>query len=260
MVLAVALMAVVMVIAAILYFTGPSRDKWTVEHRWGTVMGNAETIKGINMAGDKTDEIFVQSPSQVLILDYAGQKLFELSLQNGKTTMGDLNSDGLDEFVAVHQPGGESSLAVAYTGAGAQLWARALPGLGQPSRATSVDLTGDGVREIVVGDDRGQLVCLSSDGQMLWSFSLPSAPTEEAYVRGLDDVPLGDGRSTVAAANYQGDVVLLDANGQALWSLRFPQLLRRLRAYDLDGDSAAEVILGGEGGRVVAVGQNDQTL
>ncbi len=259
LVLAVALMVVVMVIAVILYLAGPPREKWTIERYWEADIADAETIKGINMAGDLADEIFAQSLSRVLILDYAGQSLFDLSIEAGKTTMGNLNDDDLDEFVVIYL-GDEGFAAEAYTGVGEPLWTRALPDIILPSRATSVDLFGDRVREIVVGDEVGRLACLGSDGQILWEYSLPEVDVANAYVRGLDDISLGDGRSLIAAANYEGDVVLLDANGQELWSQRFPQPLRRLRAYDLDGDGASEIILGGEGGRVEALNRDGQSL
>lgn len=259
LVLAVVLMVVVMVIAVILYFAGPPREKWTIEQHWSVDIADAETIKGINMAGDKMDEVFAQSLSRVLILDYAGQSLFDLTIEAGKTTMGNLNDDDLDEFVVIYL-GDEGFVAEAYTGVGEPLWARALPDVTLPSRATSVDLFGDRVREVVVGDEVGRLVCLGSDGQILWEFSLPDVNVANAYVRGLDDVSLGDGRYVIAAANYEGDVVLLDATGQELWSQRFSQSLRRLRTYDLDGDGRAEIVLGGEGGRVEALNQDGQSL
>ena len=260
LVLALALMAIVMIIAAVLYFSGPPREKWTIEQHWSVDISDAETIKGINMAGEREDEIYAQSLSRVMILDYAGQNLFDLDIDMGKTTMGNLNDDDLDEFVAVYV-GSEGFITEAYTGSGEPLWARSLPNLSLPSRATSVDLAGDRVREIVVGDEMGRLTCLSSDGQILWEYSLPQVNASNAYVRGLDDVPLGDGRYLIAAANYEGNVVLLDADGQELWAMRFSQPLRRLRAYDLNGDGVAEIILGGEGGRVEAFdSQNGASL
>ncbi len=252
LVLTVALMTIVMAVSLLLFFTG-SVVKWTADARWKASVSNVELVKGINMAGDKTDEIVVQSLTRVLILNQAGEKLFETTTRGSKVTMGDLNGDGLDDLVVFQQPAGESPTATAYTGDGAQLWRRALSGLGQPMRANSVDLNGDNVREIVVGDDLGQVVCLNNIGKVLWSFRLPDVSEAERYVRGLDDVSLGDGRHAVAAANYGGQVVLLNGDGQPLWSVSFRQRLRRLRAYDLDGDGVAEVILGGEYGQIEAL-------
>ena len=252
LVLTVALMIIVMAVSTLIFFTG-SVVKWTVDARWKASISNVELVKGINMAGDKADEIVVQSPTRVLILNQAGEKLFETTTRDSKVTMGDLNGDGLDDLVVFQQPSGEAPTATAYTGNGAQLWRRAISGLGQPMRANSVDLDGDGVREIVVGDDLGQVACLNSAGQVLWSFQLPNVSPAERYVRGLDDVSLGDGRHAVAAASYAGQVALLDGDGQPLWSAAFQQKLRRLRAYDLDGDGVAEVILGGEYGLVEAL-------
>ena len=260
LILALVLMVVVMGIAAVLYFTGPPREKWVVERQWRVETADVETIKGINMAGDKTDEVFVQSTTGILILDDAGQTLYEMPLANGKSTMGDLNDDGLDEFVAIAPPAGGLPSVQAFTSAGQRLWSQELPRMAAPSRATSVDLAGDGVREIVIGDNIGQLFCLGSDGRLLWEYRLPEAPADAQYVRGLDDVALAGGGALVAAANYEGDIVLLDAGGEMVWESMFPERIRRLRAYDQDGDGAAELILGGENGEVIAFDQTGWPL
>jgi hypothetical protein len=113
------------------------------------------------------------------------------------------------------------------------------------------------VREVVAGDMNGHLVCLSSQGEILWEYDLPRpASSSDAYVRGLDDVSLA-GTTAVAAASYDGQIVLLDGQGQSLWAEKnFPERLRRLRAYDLDSDGSSEVIVGGEYGTVWALSGN----
>jgi outer membrane protein assembly factor BamB len=258
-VLAVVLMVIVMTISVMLFFTGSAaREKWDFREVWTVSFSGAESMKIIDLTGDKVRDVFLQSPSEVAILDAQGQTIWSGTYQMPATTMGDFNGDGTDDFVVIYQPSGESVTATAYTGQGQELWSRALPDFGQPSRSTSVDLQGDKVREIVAGDMNGHLVCLSSQGEILWEYDLlaPSDPGD-AYVRGLDDVPLA-GTTGVAVASYAGLFVLLDGQGQPLWGPEpFPERLRRLRAYDLDGDGRSEVILGGEYGSVQARSGND---
>jgi outer membrane protein assembly factor BamB len=244
--LAVVLMVIVMTISVILFFTGAAaRVKWEFQEVWTAPFSGAESMKIIDLTGDKAKDVFLQSQSEVAILDAQGQEIWSGTYQAPATTMGDFNGDGTDDFVVIYQPSGESMTAVTYTGQGQELWTRALPNFGEPSRATSVDFLRDEVREIVTGDMNGHLVCLSSQGEILWEYDLPNPTSNlaDSYVRGLDDVALG-GTTAVAAANYAGQVVLLDGQGQPLWGPeKFPERLRRLRAYDLDGDGSSEVVL-----------------
>lgn len=257
-VLAVVLMVIVMTISVILFFTGgATREKWEFQEIWTASFSGAESMKIIDLTGDKVKDIFLQSQNEVAVFDAQGQRTWLGTYDEPATTMGDFNGDGTDDFVVIHWPAGESVTATAYTGQGQELWTRALPNFGVPSRATSVDLEGDKVREIVAGDMVGHLVCLSSQGEILWEYDLPSpTSSSDAYVRGLDDVPLA-GAMAVAVANYAGQIVLLDGQGQPLWAKEdFPERLRRLRAYDLDGNGSREVVLGGEYGSVWALSGN----
>ena len=263
-VLAVVLMVIVMTISVILFFTGAAtRERWDFQEVWTASFSGAESMKIIDLTGDKVKDVFLQSQSEVAILDAQGQRIWSGTYQTSATTMGDLNGDGTEDFVVIYQPAGESVTATAYTGQGQELWTRALPNFGEPSRGTSIDFQGDEVREVVAGDMDGHLVCLSSQGEILWEYVLhnPTLDTEASYVRGLDDVSLA-GITAVAAANYAGQVVLLDGQGQPLWGPeKFPERLRRLRAYDLDGDGSSEVVLGGEYGSVWAMsGTNGERL
>jgi outer membrane protein assembly factor BamB len=262
-VLAVVLMVIVMTVSVILFFTGAAaREKWEFQEIWMASFSGAESMKIIDLTGDKVKDVFLQSESEVAILDAQGQRAWFGTYDEPATTMGDFNGDGTDDFVVTHWPGGESMTATAYTGQGQELWSCALPNFGVPSRATSVDFQGDKVREIVAGDMVGHLVCLSSQGEILWEYDLPNPASNlaDSYVRGLDDVSLA-GVTAVAAANYAGQVVLLDGQGQPLWGPeKFPERLRRLRAYDLDGDGSSEVLLGGERGLVRALSGSNGEL
>ncbi len=263
LILAVILMVIVMAISVILFFSGAAaRQKWDFQEAWTASFSGAESMKIIDLTGDKVKDLFLQSTSEVAVLDAQGQRVWSGAYQTPATTMGDFNGDGTDDLAVIYQPAGESVTATAYTGRGQELWSRALLNFGVPSRAASVDFQGDRVREIVAGDMNGHLVCLSSQGEILWEYDLPlpvpSSDPADAYIRGLDDVSLAE-TMAVAAANYAGQVAVLDGQGQLLWSQQgtFPEHLRRLRTYDLDGDGHSEVILGGEYGSVWARNGSD---
>jgi outer membrane protein assembly factor BamB len=255
-ILALALMAIVMATSALLYFTDiAAQTKWDLTTLWSAdSAGEVLSLKAINLTGDKTPEIFVQTAKRVSVFDLQGKSLwqadFVLSLA---TTMGDFNGDGVDEIVAVYGQGNRVQ-AELLAGDGGKLWSQPLPDIVEASRAVSVDFDGDKVREAVVGDMMGQLVCLGSDGAIRWTFALPQPPDlQDAYVRGLDDVALGAGKMAVVAANYAGNLALLDGGGGQLWNYKFMEPIRRVRVYDLNGDGTSEIIVGGLNGTVAAL-------
>lgn len=256
-ILAVVLMVIVMAISAVLYFGNVAeRTKVELSDLWSADVGGGEvqSLKAINLTGDKNSEVFVQTTDRVVVFDLQGKRLWQADSIYLTTTMGDFNGDGLDEVAVIH--GKEQAVQVEMVdGSGNRLWTKPLNGLGQPSRALSVDFNGDKKREMVVGDMTGRLVCLDSAGAVIWSYALPqTAKKEDLYVRGLDDVALGSGRTAVAAANYAGNIALLDSEGGKIWEQLYREPIRRVRVYDLNGDGVSEIVIGGLNGNVSVVG------
>lgn len=97
-----------------------------------------------------------------------------------------------------------------------------------------------------MGDDSGQVLALDTEGRELWR----GATTIVDYIRGLDDARVG-GQAARRMANHNGLVKLFDETGHALWEYDLGSDLRRLRAYDLDGDGSGEILIGGDGSRLV---------
>lgn len=211
--------------------------------------GEVETLKTIDLTGDGEKEIFAQTPAQVAVISPSGQLLFSQNVFNAKSTMGDLNGDGLEDFV-VAQPEGADLKAAAYAGDGTPLWEQRVPGIGAPTRGLTLDFEGDGAREVVFGTEPGVVVCLGgTTGELRWRYTFPPDTPENLYVRGADDAWYG-GQLHLAAAVYGGHAVLLDGVGTPVWEREFLQPVRRLRAYDMDGDGTSEILLGGLHGLV----------
>jgi hypothetical protein len=95
--------------------------------------------------------------------------------------------------------------------------------------------------QIVLGDNLGGIQSLGLDGNPLWSAELGSAE-----IRGMDDARIG-GQVHVAIATNDGSIAVYDAQGNAVWQTSQEQL-RRMRAFDLNGDGNSEIITGGEYG------------
>jgi len=263
-VLAVVLMGIVMAIAALMHFSSSApRDKWDLAEVQTAAAPWAEAMKVIDLTGDKNEDIMVQSISQVLVLDSDFNVVFDQGYLSVATTMGDFNGDGVDDLAIVHDQDSKGSIvaeALDLAHGGQTLWRVRLPGFGQPSRATSIDFEGDKVRELAIGDMEGRLIILNSDGSLRWTYSLPTMLLRDnAYVRGLDDVTFVGGARLIAA-NYDGDMVLLDAVGTPLWQRRFNSPIRRVRAYDMDGDGTSEIIVGGEYGLLQSLSGNTGEL
>lgn len=264
---AVVLMAGILILfvlvgSVVLHLSGVTQGgAFTQRELWDEAVagGPPETMKAIDLTGDGEDEVFVQTPEQVLILSPEGQELLRQDIFGAKSTMGDLDGDGVDEFV-IAEPFGPDMIVTAWTAGGAEIWQTIVPDVGMPARGLSLDFRGDGKREVIFGTEDGVLVCLDGvAGELHWRYSFPSDTPENMLVRGADDVSRG-GRTYLAAAIYGGAVVVLDENGKSILQLKFPEQLRRLRAYDMDGDGASEILLGGLNGLVQLHSAQDGAL
>ena len=98
----------------------------------------------------------------------------------------------------------------------------------------------DPAPEIVLAYNGGGLLALGLDGKPLWNTGLGS---EES--RGLDDAVIQSQRY-LAAANHDGSLAVYDEKGQIVWQNN-PGQIRRMRAFDLDGNGTSEIITGGSG-------------
>jgi len=258
-ILAIVLILFVLVVSVVLHMTGFLRQpQITQQTRWKVSVagGPPETLKAIDLTGDGRDEVFAQTPAEVTVLSADGKVLLRQDVRNAKTTMGDLNGDGMDEFAVASAQG--SSLEVsAYTAAGEKLWDQIVRNVGKPSRGTSLDFDGDRKREIVFGSYTGNVVCLNGvDGSVRWQYHFTAGSPSDRQVRGTDDAVRG-GQTLLAVASYGGEVVLLDGDGEPVWQARFPQKIRRLRANDMDGDGTSEIMIGGLNGLIWLVSAQD---
>jgi outer membrane protein assembly factor BamB len=251
-IMAAILIVFVLAGSLVLHFGGSvGQAKFTHDELWRAPMGGgeSETLKAIDLTGDGEDEVFAQTPGQVAIFSAGGEELLRQDVTSAKSTMGDFDGDGVDEF-AVAEPEGSGLKVAAYTVDGTRLWESSVPGVGQPSRGQSVDFEGDGQREVIFGTDAGAVVVLGGrTGELRWVHQFPADTQENLLVRGTDDALYG-GRTYLAAAVYGGEVVLLDGSGATVWEIEFPQQVRRLRTGDMDGDGTSEILLGGLEGLV----------
>jgi len=239
-IVAFVLICLVMAVSGVIAFSGSvAAEKFGSTVAWSRPYSSAESMKVIDLTGDGRDDLFIQSPENLTVLDDAGEPIFGFGYQSMKTTLGDINGDSVEDIVVYHMGQG-SSVDVISKGQPKELVTN-LP-IGLPSRVAVIRFSSG--PEIVLGDSSGNLLALSTSGKTLWNTNFGS---EE--VRGMDDASI-NGQMYVAVATHDGSVAVFDRDGNAIWQGQQEQL-RRMRAFDLNGDGTSEVITGGEYGAFV---------
>ena len=236
-IIAVVLVCLVMAVAAAFSFSGAvTAEKFGGDVAWSQAYGTAESMKVINVMGDGQDELFIQNTQNVSIYDGNGAIMLSQDYQLPKTTLGDVNGDGMEDII-VYYIGTGASVDVINNGQTTTL-ATALS-LGAPARVALIRFASG--PQIVLGDSSGRLLSLSLEGKPLWTSALGSSE-----VRGMDDARIG-GQVHLATATNDGSLAVYDAQGNQVWS-QSQEMLRRMRAFDLNSDGNSEVITGGEYG------------
>lgn len=256
-VLAIVLMVLVMAVAATVTFTGSAnRTKWVFAESWKQPAASVQSIKLTNLTAEAKTNLFVQAGDTIQVYDAAGELNFSLPLGSPlATTLGDVDSDGRTEIIAFYRSSEGSTVAALRGDRGATIWQRALKGLGEPARVAAIDFDGTGRPWVVVGDNSGQMVALSSAGEERWRYTLK----DTTELRGLDDI-LAEGKThLVAVAARGGNVAALNQSGKVAWSYSLSGGLRRLRTEQL-ALGRSTVLLGGENGELVALTGSSGTL
>ena len=235
--IAIILVCLVMAVAAAFSFSGAvSAQKFGGEVAWSQSYGTAESMKVINVMGDDQDDLFIQNASNISIYDGSGEVMLSLDYDSPKTTLGDVNSDGMEDII-VYYVGTGMSVDVISNGQ-TETMATNL-NIGFPARVALIRFASG--PQIVLGDSSGKLLSLNLEGEPLWISTLG---TNE--VRGMDDARIG-GQPHLATATNDGNLAVYDEQGNQVWT-QSQEILRRLRAFDLNSDGNSEIITGGEYG------------
>ncbi len=236
-VIAFVLICLVMVVSGVFAFSGAvTAEKFGSTEAWSQSYDTAESMKVIDLTGDGQDELFIQNTSNVSIFDGAGAPLVSIDYANPKTTLGDVNGDGVEDIVVYYFGNG---FAVDVISKGEVTILADLLDIGNPARVAFIRFSAG--PEIVLGDSAGGILALSADGTPLWTSNVGSAE-----IRGMDDARIG-GQVHVAIASNDGTVKVFASDGTTVWTVNQEEL-RRMRAFDLNADGNSEIITGGEFG------------
>ena len=236
-IVAIVLSCLVMGVAGVFAFSGSvSAEKFGSDPVWSQPFNTAESMKVIDLTGDGQDELFIQSVNDVTVYDGQGTILWSQGYSQVKTTLGDVNGDSVEDVVAFYTGSG-SSVDIINKGQVSTL-AQSLA-IGTPARVAVIRFTSG--PQIILGDESGRIQSIDLDGNPIWLTQLGGGG-----IRGIDDARIG-GQIYAAIADNGGVLGVFDAQGNAVWQVG-QETLRRMRAFDLNGDGTSEVITGGEYG------------
>ncbi|MGE5464690.1 MAG: hypothetical protein ACM3PS_15115 [Syntrophothermus sp.] len=236
-VVAFVLVCLVMAVAGVFAFSGAvAAEKFGDTVGWSKPYSSAESMKVIDLTGDGQDELFIQNKNDVSVYDGNGAALWTLPYSSPKTTLGDVDGDGVEDVIVYFVGQG---MSVDTISKGKQKTIASLLDIGFPSRVALIRFASG--PQIILGDSEGKLLSVSPDGRPLWTSQLGSNE-----VRGMDDVKI-TGETDVAIATNDGNVAVYDSTGKQVWAGTQEQL-RRLRAFDLNSDGNSEILTGGEYG------------
>jgi len=242
-IVAFVLSCLVMVVAGVFAFSGAvAADKFSSDLGWSQPYTTAESMKSIDLTGDGQDELFIQNNQNVSVYNGDGSTLWTFNYSQPKTSLGDVNGDGAEDIIVFYS----GSVDVIINGQVSTL-ATGLS-IGTPSRVALIRFASG--PQLVLGDTASNLLALSLNGEPLWFGNMGS---EE--IRGLDDAKI-DGQIYLAAASHSGIVRLYDETGNFKWNQGQNQI-RRMRAFDLNGDGNSEVLTGSENGDFIIYAAKD---
>ncbi|NUQ66410.1 MAG: hypothetical protein HUU20_28435, partial [Pirellulales bacterium] len=109
------------------------------------------------------------------------------------------------------------------------------------------DLTGDGVQEVVLASDSGQLLAISAEGKTLWTHEFPDRASIDALACGDID---RDGKDEVLFGGGRARLGLLGGDGSLRWEASppiyrgIPSDVKTVFPADVTGDGHPEIICG----------------
>src|SRR6266545_5515175 len=102
-VVAIVLICLVMGVAAVFSFSSAvTAEKFGGDVAWSKPYASAESMKVINLMGDGQDELFIQSPSNLSVYDGNGAVMLSQDYSSPKTTLGDVNGDGMEDIIVYY--------------------------------------------------------------------------------------------------------------------------------------------------------------
>ncbi|MCK5861510.1 MAG: PQQ-binding-like beta-propeller repeat protein [Candidatus Hydrogenedentes bacterium] len=166
-----------------------------------------------DLDGDGTDEILTAAYESLIVVDGSGKERWRFDTAGRYSTCpAILERDNLPPLLFA---GDNKGIFTCLDGLGKIVWEKKLGNIFCASPVVT-DLTGDGVFEVIQGDQAGLVTVLDANtGQLVWQTQL-TGNCSNASVGDLD----GDGLLDVVVATSTGELVVLDSAGSILWKFQ----------------------------------------
>ena len=239
----------------------PPADASSLRYTLVEVVSKRPALEGGSWAleqyvdGDGQPEIAVGSADHnAYLLDASGRERWRQTLPHylhepfaRVVTTADL---GLEEGSAVIV-GGKNCHVHAFSPAGVELWRHEV--IHGVKDLAPVDMTGDGLDEILAVTDWSTYQCIDAAGKGLW----PVWKVHSRYGRGTNvvrgaDID-GDGTPEMICGAIDSCVYAFGRGGDLLWEFFTGEEISALAFLDLDGDRVPETIAGAMNGYVYAL-------
>ncbi len=225
-----------------------SELQWTFNCPLGEVDSSPAVV---DMDSDgKSELVLTTTAGSVMLVDAKGQRAWMRGVQipiSISPTVVDLVEDATPEVLAVNQSGRIFCMAGK---TGDPIWQYDLPGEIEwgTSAISAADLQGDGDVEVIAGDDRGHVVCLSKEGELLWQYDGPHGQT---FCPAVGVVGSGSELSIIISGSKL-PVLCLDPTGKERWRIDKSVQGASPVIADIDGDGENEIVTG-QGNAVIAL-------
>jgi outer membrane protein assembly factor BamB len=213
---------------------------WTFKCPAGHTAGSP-AIGDVNGDG-KRDIVITTTGGQVFALD-ADKNLLWTHIVTGAITIPptlvNIIPDPAPEVLVLSEFGEIQCLDGA---TGNLVWNRFLPGnisWGHTALVAS-DVNGDGMIEIITGDNRSTLVCLKNNGEDLWTYRGSYGETLCPAVADIN----GDGLQEILIGGTKTPLVCISHDGKKLWEIEQKERGSSPVIWDLDGDGQPEILVG----------------
>ena len=200
-----------------------------------------------DLTGDGIDDLVVtDTGGNITALNGSGQVLWKRHIVGPITispTLADVCPSEADtgtsplELLVVN---GDGQIHCLDANTGRRIWLHALPHTVDWGKTSIMvdDLDRDGAPEIVTGDTAGTVVCLSGEGELLWSYGNTLGNVLCPASGDLD----GDGMKEVLIAGDKSALICLSHDGKEQWRLGDDTTGASAVVWNLDGDAGQEII------------------